>query len=532
MSLELDEKALESVANNGEMDYDKWPALIEPLLQRLNDIVYNEFPLPRPYQNITRAAPPTSPSLSQSTPTRDPNSTTQAPSTPVRNLPPVPPFPNSSATSTSHVPDSLPPSQDPSSRDNNVLTELPTLLLQLLTGTIQTLRTSFSDKPPHTIQRLAELVLRPKAHYKTLPAWLRALDRVVSVSSPADIFPLSEAPLLVNGVNGDRSGGGILWNNNTDARNGYDRDSLGSDESLGGALLTPIPWLRNGMAGSSSDDDIDAGDHSGSSLDANGILGSDGSSGDGMSLIGSQGSADPMVPDREDGGVTQGELMRMEQEAGVVPLTQNLADTSSRIMGDDVDDDEDEDQDQGAYQDDGDNIPHARGPDVVGSVDLGRVGGKDVQLHIGSPPSTSEGGVAGEEIVPDPNNAQTVLPTTQPSDPPSVSTTIATNDPTITSASPADDFEIILKEDAETDAMQLDEMSDISSAQASGAATDLEPSDSGAEKDGDIVLVDADGYGQKEDNQKKIETPPATAASPQSNEPNPDPDTATTSTAT
>lgn len=348
------------------------------------------------------------------------------------------------------------------------------------------------------------------------------------MSSPADIFPLSETPLLVNGVNGDRSGGGILWNNNTDARNGYDRDSLGSDESLGGALLTPIPWLRNGMAGSSSDDDIEGGDHSGSSLDTNGILGSDGGLSDGISLIGSQGSADPMVPDREDGGVTQGELMRMEQEAGVVPLTQNLSDTSSRIMGDDGDD---EDEDQEPYQDEGDNIPHARGPDVVGSVDLGRVGGKDVQLHIGSPPSGGEGGPAGDEIVPDPNDAQTVLPTTtQAPDAPPTSTATATDNPIITSSSPADDFEIVLKEDADNDSMQLDEMSDTSSAlaQASDDAPNQESSDP-AEKDGDIVLVDADAG--REDMENTVGSSLA-ASSSQSNEPNPDADAATTSDAT
>lgn len=59
------------------------------------------------------------------------------------------------------------------------------------------------------------------------------------MSSSADIFPLPRAGIaaddeLVNGMtNGARSSFMV-----TD-------ESLGSDESLGGALLTPIPWLRN-----------------------------------------------------------------------------------------------------------------------------------------------------------------------------------------------------------------------------------------------------------------------------------------------
>ncbi|EXJ83479.1 hypothetical protein A1O1_07102 [Capronia coronata CBS 617.96] len=449
MSLALDVKTLEDVAESGEMDYDKWPSMIEPLLQRLNQIVYTEFPTPRPYPNITRPPPSSSP-----TQARDANIGDQRPSTPVRNLPPVPPFPNSSA---SRVPDSLPPSQDLPSDSSN---ELPGLLLQLFNSVTHTLRTSFSEKPPHTIQRLAELVLYPTKHYSTLPAWLRAVDRVVSVSSTADVFPLSDTPAIVNGVNGD-GGGGILWNN-SDNRNGYDNNSLGSDESLGGALLTPIPWLRNGNAGE------DSGEES-AHLDSH-----DDSSTDGMgSLSSDRTDMDPMVPERADGAVTQGELMRMEQEAGVVPAAQNPQHTNAgRTMAG---------AEEGLYMDDEDGedaVPHARGPDVVGTVDMGRVDGHEVQIRIGSPPD-------GDNKTADPNNAQTVLPSQDPA---------GATSPDVGASSLADseDFEIVLKdtaENAEADGMQLDN---------TGASADRHSEQPSQEQDGDIVLVDADGKTEDE----------------------------------
>lgn len=93
------------------------------------------------------------------------------------------------------------------------------------------MRSYFTSKPPHTIQRLAELILRPTTHYRTLPAYLRAVDRVVTVTSSADNFPLQmqASANRPNGlVNGERSDHGV-----------------GGDEFLGGALLTPIPWLSN-----------------------------------------------------------------------------------------------------------------------------------------------------------------------------------------------------------------------------------------------------------------------------------------------
>ncbi|KAF0436873.1 PPP4R2-domain-containing protein [Gigaspora margarita] len=45
------------------------------------------------------------------------------------------------------------------------------------------------EKPPFTIQRTAELLLRPFQHHKTLVKWLRALEKVLMVQSSVDEFP-------------------------------------------------------------------------------------------------------------------------------------------------------------------------------------------------------------------------------------------------------------------------------------------------------------------------------------------------------
>jgi hypothetical protein len=141
-------------------------------------------------------------------------------------------IPASAATpppSSERVPDSKPQSFDDTPSDT-----LPAPLMCLLDSIKSTLKTFFASKPPHTLQRLAELVLRPNAHYRTLPAYLRAVDRVVSVTSTADVFPLqSEAG--AGQANGVLNGGGHSFM--------LPDHAPGSDESLGGALLTPIPWL-------------------------------------------------------------------------------------------------------------------------------------------------------------------------------------------------------------------------------------------------------------------------------------------------
>ncbi|KAK2812107.1 hypothetical protein FQN49_008406, partial [Arthroderma sp. PD_2] len=245
--MSLDEEVLELVAKDGQMVYEKWPALLEPLLERLDHIVHHEFRIPQipvfgsfeTVQTLPLTFHPTNESLPNSNKENAPPSLVQSP-----QRPPVPSFSSQASTSVERVPDS----QNSQPLSNG----LPPPLVAELSSIKNTLRSYFSQKPPHTIQRLAELILRPTKNYKTLPAYIRALDRVVSVSSGADIFPLPVTVppdsvldgTLANGVNGSGNTG-LMLNDN----------SLGSDESLGGALLTPIPWLNNSTP-SSDDDDI------------------------------------------------------------------------------------------------------------------------------------------------------------------------------------------------------------------------------------------------------------------------------------
>lgn len=278
---------------------------------------------------------------------------------------------------------------------------LPPDLLSLYQTSRRILEYGFSESPPYTIQRLAELVLRPKAHYRYLPAYLRALDRIVSVSSPLSNFPLPTAASATNPN---------FLTNGTPQTNGVsERDSLGSDESLGGALLTPIPWLRSngnvltasttapgadGELHSESTETIDGPHGAGSietvSVTVNGIA----STANNSVYTNSSPIASPTLSEqsdastssessmeaqlREQGAVTQGELLRQEQEAGVVAVGPNgtamaprrtLISGGAAAVGRDM---------PGAAPVAGsaevavdEEQPHARGPGVIGMEDMG-----------------------------------------------------------------------------------------------------------------------------------------------------------------
>lgn len=198
---------------------------------------------------------------------------------------------------------------------------LPAPLLSIFTFVKKALTTQFSKSPPHTIQRLAELVLRPKQHYRFLQPYLNALDRIVSVSSGSSSFPLPSVELSVT------PGAGFIVNGNVVSG---PTNNFGSDESLGGALLTPIPWLRDGPQSDTS-----------TSSSVNGIVNVAENWTDHGADIGME------VDLRQQGGVTQGELLRQEQEAADPPAA--VTSTSSR-------------HDQ----------PHALGPDVIGMEDTGK----------------------------------------------------------------------------------------------------------------------------------------------------------------
>lgn len=201
----------------------------------------------------------------------------------------------------------------------------------------------------------------------------------MSVSSGADIFPLPIAmPIpgnitdssLPNGLANGASNSGFLVTDN----------SLGSDEALGGALLTPIPWLTDAtIPGGNRDQGADGSDSSPHSSPGSGLVG---------------GGLGP-VPTREAGGVTQGELIRQEQEAGVVPAThqhhthqmQPESTIATREGRGEIE------AQTSPPAEDGEEIPHARGPAVVGVEDMGLQDGKGVEMSL----SASEGAAVSEE---------------------------------------------------------------------------------------------------------------------------------------
>ena len=148
---------------------------------------------------------------------------------------------------------------------------------------------------------------------------------------------------------------------------------LGSDESLGGALLSPIPWLRN----NGTDGEV-------RTESTSYINGPNGAGSVETVSLSTNGTSSPL-PDT--GAVTQGELLRQEQEAGIVPVSQTI---SSRQRGstaaairavaegegdfDEIEDVEDADR------------PHARGPEIVGAEDVGpqrTSGGIDMEAAMG-----------------------------------------------------------------------------------------------------------------------------------------------------
>ncbi|KAH8697732.1 hypothetical protein BGW36DRAFT_341872 [Talaromyces proteolyticus] len=321
--MSLDEGLLEIVAQDGTMDYDRWPSQLEPLLERLDEIVRNEFPIPKVPPELASSFASQSSSFPSSYPVQD-----SLQSSNKENAPPPADQPLFSETQEVSEQQS---SNQPSQTDADCL---PPPLLSLLTSIKSTLRTYFVSNPPHTIQRLAELILRPTRQYRTLPAYLRAVDRVVSVSSSADIFPLPRTDVpgegeLSNGISNGITSSFMLAD-----------DSLGSDESLGGALLTPIPWLTNPHLEVAHADMVVEG----------------------------------AVPLRANAAVTQGELIRQEQEAGLVANSQASHSSVNALA---------EGEESGErLSPQPDEVPHARGPSVVGVEDLGLQDGKGVEMTI------------------------------------------------------------------------------------------------------------------------------------------------------
>ncbi|KAK3701639.1 hypothetical protein LTR37_015390 [Vermiconidia calcicola] len=493
------EQILERAARDGPVDIAEWPGVLESLLKKLHDIVHNEFPLPSlplptPLPStidpeVVASTPPAAltthhesrdeelPDASENEPPANSQSSTKendAPTDIAASRPPVPAF---------EVNRTPQPVQPPDSIEMQSGT-LPPDLLSLYTTSTHILEKDFAHSPPYTIQRLAELVLHPKKHYRFLPAYLRALDRIVSVSSPISDFPLPS-------LNANKHGG-FLTNGDASQANGVpERDGLGSDESLGGALLTPIPWLRNnaltnmtsstsqneGELRSESTETIEGPNGAGSietvSVTVNGVPSATSvahtspapasptlSDQSDASSSSSSGTTEAQL--REQGAVTQGELLRQEQEAGVIPITQTsprrallaggavavgrepAVSGASHVSIETIEDGPDE-------------APHARGPEEIGMEDMGpqhapHDAGLDMEAAVGR----------GRSKSPQPRAVMS---------PEAIPATIADD-----AGEPGKD-----PADAEKDVAKLKE------------AMDMDMEEEAKDADGDVIAADADG---------------------------------------
>lgn len=244
-----------------------------------------------------------------------------------------------------------------------------------------------------------------------MPSYLRALDRVVSVSSPLTVFPLPQAVLP--------TAGGLLNGTTSTPQT----TALGSDESLGGALLTPIPWLQNRGQNeliSESTEIVDGPNGAGRIETVTvGML-----SGNARPETAQVAQIASSHPDGETlpstGPVTQGELLRQEQEAGIVlnnPHSLHTSPTRTTFGemeggGTIVETVEGEEE-----------VPHARGPEIIGLEDTGlqkQGGSLDIEGAIGrpsvvrankSPGPAAHGGDSKDEIMKDGNEKSEAAPT-------------------------------------------------------------------------------------------------------------------------
>ncbi|XDG08508.1 hypothetical protein ABKA04_008123 [Annulohypoxylon sp. FPYF3050] len=338
-----EEDILRNIANGGQIDFSVWPVLLPRIISRIERVARYEFPIPSlapPAPTIIPSSIPPPQTQTDSEPTE--SFLSPLPSSPIeptsssssqenKENTPIAPRPNPPSTSAAQTP--APPAALPPGM-------LPQQILSMVAEITTTLKTTFPKYPPHTLQRLSELVIAPKHHYRTLPTYLHALDRVVHVTSGLNIYPLPPAIP-------DMKSGSMLANGLSDALAAPSPWATpGSDEALGGALLTPIPWLQpnhHGIGGPSSALST-PGQRSPNSAGSGpqsspgpGAMGSNDLEGevrtestetiDGPNGVGSIETVSvsvngiPSIGARGV-GVTQGELLRQEQRAGVVPVSQ------------------------------------------------------------------------------------------------------------------------------------------------------------------------------------------------------------------
>ncbi|CAG7561428.1 unnamed protein product [Fusarium equiseti] len=331
MEVDSDNGPLSQYAAGATVDKEAWPAVRSDIITRLDKIAHNDFPIPKlpppPAVPQPIIAARTSPR-----PASQPADSSQET--------------NKEASTT----DSLPATQ-------TIEGALPKQLADMLIDITKHLET-FKTHPPHTIQRLAELILRPKAHYKAVAPYLHAVDRVVQVTSSLSTYPLPPpipdmSSMHLNGEEANDPATSVSWSNPTTA-------ALGTDEALGGALLTPIPWLTRRSPESSQDTP-------GAQIHSEGTETIEGPNGGGIIETVSV-SVNGIHSTGHARGVTQGELLRQEQRAGVVPVSQLSRAQEAAHEGERMTMEEDDDEEA---QDEDEETPHARGPEEIGMSDTG-----------------------------------------------------------------------------------------------------------------------------------------------------------------
>lgn len=227
-----------------------------------------------------------------------------------------------------------------------------------LNGIRQILTEDFPNSPPYTIQRLAELILYPKRHYRHLSPYLQAVHRVVGVSSTATAFPsttLTSPNLSVAMLNG------VLDVN------------LALDDTLGGAILSPITWLTNRSPSPAAHD-------SPQSLSRN-LLGSDRD----LEL---QSESTEIV----DGpnGASSIETVSVISPTSNGPLGSNglASSLSSHSTSSDT---------ESAALTPEEEIPHARGPEEIGVEDTGIVSNGGLAGILASQRESEDASAAAED---------------------------------------------------------------------------------------------------------------------------------------
>lgn len=264
--------------------------------------------------------------------------------------------------------------------------ELPPQIVSMLGEITTSITDTFPRYPPHTLQRLAELVLRPKQHYRHLIPYLHALDRVVHVTSGANAYPLPVPVPDVAGMNFLSSSSGsdenpaekISWANST--------SSVPTDETqLGGAKLTLIPWLARPAeeataAAGSAGPGGPSGEFKTESTET--IDGPNGMGSIETVSINLSGGLSPSPLMTQVGANTlnrsmsQGELMRQEQVDAIAAKASGEASSTSAAEAEPTNANIDNSDTTVptvtvAVGSEEDEAPHARGPGEIGAADTG-----------------------------------------------------------------------------------------------------------------------------------------------------------------